>query len=67
MLTLLYRYDTLCYGKEDNMKASQAAKALNRSYITIKRWIYAEKIKATKIGRDWEIPEEEIERLKGGN
>lgn len=48
------------------MKASQAAKALNRSYITIKRWIYAGKIKATKIGRDWEISEEEIERLKGG-
>lgn len=48
------------------MKASQAAKELNRSYITIKRWIYAGKIKATKIGRDWEIPESEIIRLRGG-
>lgn len=31
---------------------------------TIKRKIYAGKIKAIKIGRDWKIPEEEFERLK---
>jgi len=49
------------------MKASQAAKALNRSYITIKRWIYAGKIKAVKVCGSWEIPDEEVERLKGGN
>jgi putative resolvase len=52
--------------REVKMKASQAAKALNRSYITIKRWIYAGKIKAVKIGRDWEVPESEVIRLKGG-
>jgi putative resolvase len=53
--------------REVKMKASQAAKALNRSYITIKRWIYAGKIKAVKVCGSWEIPDEEVERLKGGN
>lgn len=48
------------------MKTREAAKELNKSLLTIKRWIYSGYLKATKIGRDWVIPESEIERLKGG-
>lgn len=48
------------------MKIPQAAKELNRHPRTVKRWIQSGLIKAVKIGRDWEVPESEIIRLKGG-
>lgn len=48
------------------MKIPQAAKELNRHPRTIKRWIQLGLIKAVKIGRDWEVPESEVIRLKGG-
>ena len=55
------------YKKGDlNMKIPQAAKELNRHPRTVKRWIQSGIIKAVKIGRDWEIEESEILRLKGG-
>jgi excisionase family DNA binding protein len=55
------------YKKGDlNMKIPQAAKELNRHPRTIKRWIQSGLIKAVKIGRDWEVPESEVIRLKGG-
>ena len=49
------------------MKVTQAAKELNRDPATIKRWIKQGKLEGYKIGRDWEIPDNEVKRLKGGN
>lgn len=46
------------------MKLSQAAKILNRHPKTLKRWIVAGKLVGVKYGRDWEIPDEEVERIK---
>ena len=46
------------------MKLRQVEKELNRSRATLKRWIYDGKMKAVKVGRDWEVPEEEVERIK---
>jgi putative resolvase len=55
------------YKKGDlNMKIPQAAKELNRHPRTIKRWIQSGLVRAVKIGRDWEVPESEVIRLKGG-
>jgi putative resolvase len=47
------------------MTTIEVAKELNKSLLTIKRWIYSGYLKATKIGGDWYIPESEIKRLKG--
>ena len=48
------------------MKIPEAAKQLNRHPRTIKRWIQSGLVRAVKIGRDYEIEESEILRLKGG-
>ena len=46
------------------MKIPKAAIALNRSTKTIRTWIKSGILNATKLGRDWEISEEEVERIK---
>ena len=46
------------------MKIPKAAIALNRSTKTIRTWIKSGILHATKLGRDWEISEEEVERVK---
>jgi predicted site-specific integrase-resolvase len=47
------------------MKIPKACTELNRSQSTIKRWIETGYVNAIKIGRDWDISEAEIARLKG--
>lgn len=47
------------------MKIPKASQALDRSANTIKRWIQSGYITANKIGRDWDISDSEIARLKG--
>ncbi len=44
-------------------KPSEVAELLNYNKVTIIRWIHAGKIKAIKIGRDYRIPEEEVQKL----
>ena len=46
------------------MKIPIAAIALNRSTKTIRTWIKSGILHATKLGRDWEISEEEVDRIK---
>jgi excisionase family DNA binding protein len=46
------------------MKIPKAAIALNRSTKTIRTWIKSGILHATKLGRDWEISEEEVDRIK---
>ncbi|AIU70445.1 hypothetical protein TEU_08935 [Thermococcus eurythermalis] len=46
-------------------KPSEVAELLNYNKVTIIRWIHAGKIKAIKIGRDYRIPEEEVQKLLG--
>lgn len=46
------------------MKIPRAAIALNRSTKTIRTWIKSGILHATKLGRDWEISEEEVDRIK---
>ena len=46
------------------MKISEAAKSLERSEHTIRNWIKSGVLRATKLGRDWEVSEEEVERVK---
>ena len=46
------------------MKIPKAAIAFNRSTKTIRTWIKSGILHATKLGRDWEISEEEVERIK---
>ncbi|AEC51523.1 resolvase related protein [Pyrococcus sp. NA2] len=46
-------------------KPSEVAELLNYNKVTIIRWIHAGKINAIKIGRDFRIPEEEVQRLLG--
>lgn len=48
------------------MTVKQAAESLNKTERTIMRWIYTEYIKAHKIGGMWEIPDEEVKRIKEG-
>ena len=50
------------------LKPNDAAKMAGVSYLTLKRWIYAGKIKATKTaGGHHRIARGEIERLTGAN
>jgi excisionase family DNA binding protein len=49
------------------MKITEAARQLNRDPKTLKRWILMGTLKAVKIGRDWDIEQSEVNRLKGGN
>lgn len=42
----------------------QVAKALQLHNMTIFRYLKCGKIKGIKIGRDWRISEEELERIK---
>lgn len=49
------------------MKITEAARQLNRDPKTLKRWIKAGILKAVKIGRDWDIEQSEVDRLKRGN
>ena len=46
------------------MKIPKAAKLIGRSEHTIRNWIKSGVLRATKLGRDWEISEEEVERIK---
>jgi len=46
-------------------KPSEVAELLNYNKVTIIRWIHTGKIKAIKIGRDYRIPEEEVQKLLG--
>ena len=46
------------------MKIPKAAKLIGRSEHTIRNWIKSGILNATKLGRDWEISEEEVERIK---
>jgi len=52
--------------KKKRYSTGEAAKHLGVSFITVKRWIYAGKIKATKTpGGHYRIPESEIQRWLG--
>jgi len=46
------------------MKIPKAALLLNRSTKTVRTWIKSGVLRATKLGRDWEVSEEEVERVK---
>ncbi len=46
------------------MKIPKAAKLIGRSEHTIRNWIKSGVLRATKLGRDWEVSEEEVERVK---
>lgn len=48
----------------EELRVKEAAERLDRSLMTIHRWITAGKLNAIKIGKFWEISEEEIERVK---
>ena len=49
----------------ETYSTSEAAKLLGISFITLKRWIYAGKIKATEDQRGWwRIEENEIRRIE---
>ena len=45
-----------------NMK--EAAQKLGKHHNTVQRWIKNGQINCVKIGRDWEISQEEIDRIK---
>jgi len=46
------------------MRIDEAARELHRSQNTIRNWIDAKILGAKKIGRFWDIPESEVERVK---
>lgn len=46
------------------MKIPKAAKLIGRSEHTIRNWIKSGVLRATKLGRDWEVSAEEVERIK---
>lgn len=46
------------------MNMKEAAKQLKRGYNTVYRYIKNGQINCVKIGRDWEITQEEIDRIK---
>lgn len=48
------------------MRISKVAEMLDRNPITIRRWIDKGYIKAIKIGKIWDITEEEVERIRNG-
>jgi excisionase family DNA binding protein len=48
------------------LKLAEVEKMLSISRTTLKRWIYAKKIRATKVGRDWRISENEVETIRAG-
>lgn len=50
---------------QDKYSTGQAAALIGVSFITIKRWIYSNKVKATKDDQGWwQIPREEVLRMK---
>lgn len=51
------------------LKLADVEKLLSVTRTTLKRWIYAKKIRATKIGGHWRISETEVEafRSREGN
>lgn len=51
---------------ERMLKLTEVEKLLSISRTTLKRWIYAKKIRATKVGRDWRISENEVETIRAG-
>ena len=48
------------------MTITQAAALLNKSDMTVRRWLKEGYIKAIKIGNTWEISSAEVERIKNG-
>ena len=46
------------------MNMQEAAERLGKHPNTIQRWIKSGQINCVKIGRDWEITQEEIDRIK---
>jgi excisionase family DNA binding protein len=49
----------------DLLTVSQAANALGASTQTIRNWIQSERLQAVRIGNRFQIPAQEIERLRG--
>lgn len=46
------------------MKIPKAATMLERSEHTVRNWVRSGVIHAVKLGRDWDISAEEVERIK---
>lgn len=46
------------------MKIPKAAELLGRSNKTVRTWIKSGMLRAVKLGRDWDISAEEVERIK---
>lgn len=44
--------------------AKQVAEALNLNERTVRNWINDGKILAVKLGREWRVSDEEVERIK---
>lgn len=44
----------------------QVAKILNVHRNTVYNMVMREQLKAVKVGKQWRVPEEEIERIKEG-
>jgi excisionase family DNA binding protein len=47
------------------LTVSQAAKALNATSQTIRNWIRADRLRATRIGNRFLIPRDEVQRFSG--
>ena len=50
---------------DDLLTVTQAANALGTTSQTIRNWIQAKTLKATRIGNRYRIPQSEIDRLGG--
>ena len=45
------------------LTTQQAAEALQVSELTLTKWLRSGRIKGAKVGRNWRIPESEIQRV----
>lgn len=50
---------------DDRLTVSQVAQALGTTSQTIRNWITAGRLNATRIGNRYRIPQSEVERLGG--